>query len=311
MRARLALFEVQLQQGPAVHGLQLLKPGSQGPGAARLILGAAASRPPVCAGLLGRQGRPRHLPGRPVAILAGEPQCLSEEAAVLALQSPVLEPQPGVLFAQPRVLPVPLVPRADGLQVARGQVGEPLLQLLSGAAGTASPAHAAVSSTTPTNAARAALPAAVSGAPAAAGPAPGGATTHAPHRSRPNRAARAVGPGAERRGAGEFGARRGGWVNGRGGEEVAGGDCWLGARGGREFARSEACLVSSDGAAPRAYDLRAGLHTMPLGTSLLLSPLAARGKSVYPLPDSARALLCRPGHCRSQPASPGLQRNHQ
>ena len=115
---------------------------------------------------------------------------------------PVLELQPGVLPAQPRVLPVPIVPRADGLQMARRQVSEPLLQLLSGAARTASPAHAAAA---PTNAARAAWPASVSAAfPVAAAPAPGGATAHAPHRSGPSRAAGVPGRGAALSGAGEF-----------------------------------------------------------------------------------------------------------
>lgn len=120
VRTRPPLLQVQLQQGAAVHGLQLLQPGSQGPRAARLVPGASASSPAVRAGLLGARGRPGRLRGRPVGALAGEPQGLTEEAAVLALQPPVLEPQPGVLLAQPRVLPVPLVPRAQGLQVAGG-----------------------------------------------------------------------------------------------------------------------------------------------------------------------------------------------
>ena len=128
-----------------------------------------------------------------------------------------------------------------------------------------------------------ALPAAVSAAfPAATAPAPGGATTHAPHRSRPSRAASAVGRGAALSGASEFGARRGGQGSCGGGKEVAGGGCWLEARGGREFARSEACLVFSGGAAPGAWDLQASSHTMPPGSALLLSPfqLRAGGKTV-------------------------------
>lgn len=189
-RARRPLLEVQLQQRAAVHGLQLLEAGPQRPGAARLRIGAAASRRPVRAGLLGARRGSRRLLGRSVASLAGEPQGLTEEAAVFALEPPVLQPQPGVLLPQPRVLPVPLVPRAEGLQVARRQVGEALLQLRPGAVRTASPAHAAAAAAAPTTPARAALPAAgPAAASAAAAPSPAGATTHAPHRSRPHRAA--------------------------------------------------------------------------------------------------------------------------
>ena len=80
------------------------------------------------------------------------------------------------------------------------------------------------------------------------------------------------------------GARRGGQGSCGGGKEVAGGGCWLEARGGREFARSEACLVFSGGAAPWAWDLQAGSHTMPPGSALLLSPfqLRARWGKLYP-----------------------------
>lgn len=117
---------MQLQQGSAVHGLQLLEAGPQGPGAARFAIRAAATGLGVRAGPLRLWGRCR-LRGLSVAALTGEPQGLTEEAAVFAFQPPVFKPQPGVLLEQPSVLPVPFVSRSKGLQVARRKVGEPLL----------------------------------------------------------------------------------------------------------------------------------------------------------------------------------------
>lgn len=143
-RARALLFQAQLQQGPAVHDLQLLQPGPQRPGAARLVVGASASRLAVGGGLVrASEGGVRGVALVGVVVPGRQPQSLAEEAAVLALQPPVLQAQAGVLLAQPRVLPVPLVARAHGLQVAGGQVGEALLQLSPGTARAASPAHTA------------------------------------------------------------------------------------------------------------------------------------------------------------------------
>ncbi|XP_040488256.1 uncharacterized protein LOC121103145 [Ursus maritimus] len=311
-RARPPLLKVQLQQGPAVHGLQLLEPGPQGPGAAWLVLEATASRPPVRAGLLGALGGSGRLCGRPVATLAGKPQGLTEETAVLALQPPVFQPQPGVLFAQPRVLPVPLVPRADGLQVARSQVGEPLLQLLSGAARTASPARAASDAATPTSPARAALPAAAPTAvPTAAAPAPSGATTHAPHRSCPNRAASAVGRGAGAEARATSGP--GGAAGATAEEEKR----WRAAAAGlrpegagnlRGLRRVLSPVVELP---PWACDLWPAHTQCPRGALCCSALWQREGESVYPQLGSAgrfRAGLGTAGTSRPRPA---IQRNHQ
>ncbi|XP_024900087.1 uncharacterized protein LOC112476986 [Pteropus alecto] len=152
------------------------------------------------------------------------------------------------------------------------------------------------------------VPAAV---PTAAAPAPGGATTHAPHRSRPYRAASAEGRGATRLGCGRVRARRGGRGNSGGGEEVAGGGCWLRARGGREFARSEACLVSRGGAAPLGLRSPGRAHAQCPRGARRCSALWQRGGKAcicWVLPGPFRAGLGTTGTSRPRPAH---QRNHQ
>lgn len=263
------------------------KPGS-GLEAPRLVLRAAAPRPPVHAGLL--RARLALAESADAPSLPSPKPRPDEEQFSLSTAGSRKRSRAFLLAAASRSAG-PLVPRADGLRWLRRRsrrtappaaVGRPPWPRQPAAA--AAPPHERPGGPA------AAVPATF---PAATAPAPGGATTCATSvPSQPRRQRR--GQEAALSGAGEFGSQRGGQGSCGGGKEVAGGA----EAGGREFARSEACLVFSGWSCPGPGISRPAHTQCPRGA--LCCSCASCAGNVYPRLCQSR--FARPGALK-EPAS--------